>query len=494
VTELPIPVLAGAEPPEHWDDIEARQREHGEQAAPWLRSQRRPAIAKPDLDWSAFGFEPRWVGSDTAACVVALQPSIYAGHGADEFARFRQGAAGRCETALVISPIGDLDGESRDVRSVFGPPASSVTVGQTHTNVNGRLLGKEASVRLAADLGDADGDLARRLLSCSQALRWRSLSLSGAVLESINGRQQYPAEGALSPILETELGEPVVAVWVSPDYVERRYIVPVETPWPLLLDWLREQAVPEFVPEAMHRARRQLGTEVHLMSRAERAARSALGELEADYIARKKELEHQLEDVVAAASTIREGLLYGTGQRLVDAVSSVLKWAGITVVDLDEKLGGTKNADLLCTYRERSRLVEVKSAGGSAPERAYQDLVRHLREWPSLPESVPVDGGALILNHEHRSAPGDRTRRPYSRPEFLAAQAEPVIPTLSLFDAWREEDPETIRRLLFVSTFESIDEAPSREVSRGESGTPGRPETGSSRQFRWGRKWLSGST
>lgn len=479
MTQLPIPVFAGSEPPAHWDDIEARQLEYGEDAAPWLQSQRRPAIARPDLDWSARGFEPRWVGSDTAACVVALEPSI-----SDDFTRFRRGAASRGEIALVVSAIGDLEEESRDVRNVFGPPVASVAVGQTYTNVSGRLLGKGPTIRLAEGLTGADGDLARRLLTCNPALRWRSLSLVGATVESVDGCREYPAEGAITPILETELGEPVVAAWVSQDGIERRYIVPLETPWPLLLDWLREQALPEFVPGAMRRARRQLGTDVHLMSRAERAARSALADLEADYIARKEELEHQLKEVEAAASDIRDGLLYGTGQRLVDAVRSVLEWAGITVVDLDETLGGTKNADLLCTYGTHSRLIEVKSSVGNAPERNYQDLVRHLREWPSLPGSVPIDGGALILNHEHRSLPGDRSSQPYRRPEFLAAQTEPVIPTLRLFDAWREEDMGAARRLLFGSAPNEIDLAP---LPKGSEITASH-EKGHRGRFRLGRK------
>jgi hypothetical protein len=76
------------------------------------------------------------------------------------------------------------------------------------------------------------------------------------VLETYNGRVQHPVEGTLSPILETELGEPVVAVWVSPDEVERRYLVPGETPWPLLLQWLLEQGLPEFVLGVVRRARR----------------------------------------------------------------------------------------------------------------------------------------------------------------------------------------------------------------------------------------------
>ena len=79
MTQLPIPVHVGSEPFDHWDDIEARQRQFGEEAASWLQEQRRPAIASPTLDWAALGFEPRGVGFDTADCAVALQPSVYSG-------------------------------------------------------------------------------------------------------------------------------------------------------------------------------------------------------------------------------------------------------------------------------------------------------------------------------------------------------------------------------------------------------------------------------
>lgn len=176
------------------------------------------------------------------------------------------------------------------------------------------------------------------------------------------------------------------------------------------------------------------------MTRRERRAREALVELETDYVTHRSALERDLKDAQAAASAVREGLLYGTGKQLVHAVRSVLESADVAVVDLDEKLGGTKNADLLCTYGGRSRLLEVKSASASAPERADQDLLRHLREWSHLPDSVPVEGGALVLNHELRTVPLERSPRPYGLPEFLAAQTEPVISTLELFAAWRAED------------------------------------------------------
>lgn len=449
MTQPPIPVHVGSEPPESWDDIEARQREFGEDASPWLQRKHRPAVARATLDWSALGFEPRWVGFDTADCVAALQPSIFTGQGADEFDRFRLGAESRGEIALVISPIGDPDGEPR---SVLARHDDSVRLWRVDTSISSRPLGRGARVRAAADLGGADRQLALRMLSCDPAPLWRSLSLHGVTYEAAySGQIQHPAQGTLVHVVETDLGEPVVAAWVSPDGVERRYVVPAETPWPLLLQWLMEQALPELVPGAMRRARRQLATDQALMTRRERSVRAALAELEAEYAARRRELERELEEAEMAASAVREGLLYGTGKQLADTVRLVLEWAGVTVADLDDQLGGTKNADLLCSYGGRSRIVEVKSATGNAPERAYEDLVRHLREWDKLPGSTPVEGGALVLNHQLRAVPHERSAKLYNRPEFLAAQTEPVITTRDLLEAWREEDAGAIRQLLFGS-------------------------------------------
>lgn len=462
MSQLPIPVHVGSEPPTAWDDTEARQKELGEDAAPWLQKQRRPAIARPELDLEGLGFEPRWVGFDTADCAAALQPSIYSGKGADEFNRFRQGAESRGEMALVISTIGQV--EDSDTWSVFGP-SDSLYLGGVESRINGRPLGTGARVRAADGLGDADGLLALRLLSCSPAPSWWTLSLDGVTMEAYNGPVHYPAQGTLEPIIETELGEPVVAAWVSPDGVERRYVVPFETPWPVLLKWLLEQGLPEFVPGAVRRARRQLASDTHTMTRREREARAALADLEADYAARRADLERQIEESQDAATAVREGLLYGTGGVLADAVRAVLEAADVKVVDLDDKLGGTKSADLLCSHGGRARLVEVKSASGSAPERAYEDLVRHLREWVDLPGSTLVDGGALVISHQLRLVPQERNPRAYGRPEFLASQTEPVITTLALFDAWREEDAQAVRRLLFGDADPSTSESPKEQAS-----------------------------
>jgi hypothetical protein len=83
-----------------------------------------------------------------------------------------------------------------------------------------------------------------------------------------------------------------------------------------------------------------------------------------------------------------------------------------------------------------------------------------------------------VLNHQHRDVPQERNPRPYRRPEFLAAQTEPVITTLALFEAWREKDAEAVRRLLFgdvdspagKSTLPTEGASPSVAVAAGYAG------------------------
>src|SRR5260221_714854 len=84
-----------------------------------------------------------------------------------------------------------------------------------------------------------------------------------------------------------------------------------QTPRPVLLRWLVEQALPEYVPGAMRRSRRHLATDYALMTRRERAAHAALADLEADYAARRADLTRELENAQQAASALRDGLLYG---------------------------------------------------------------------------------------------------------------------------------------------------------------------------------------
>lgn len=245
------------------------------------------------------------------------------------------------------------------------------------------------------------------------------------------------------------MGEPVVAVWLSPDGVDRHYIVPMEVPWSLLLRWLTEQALSELAPGVLRRARRGLEDDPSLMTERERHLRAQLRELEARQRVERDAIERALELETTSASQLRHDLLYGSGKALVAAVRQVFEFAGVSVTDLDELLGGGVNADLLCRFGHHSRLVEVRSASGNASERSYQDMIRHLREWPSLSLSSPIDGGALIISHQTRAHPSLRPPAPYERTEFLAAVTEPIVTALDLFRAWSADDPPAIRSLLF---------------------------------------------
>jgi hypothetical protein len=215
--------------------------------------------------------------------------------------------------------------------------------------------------------------------------------------------------------LETELGEPVVAVWVSPDEVERRYFVPGETSWPLLLQWLLAQGLPELVPGVMRRAMRHLATDQTLMTHRERDVRSALTKLEADYVAGRGELERQLEEAQGAASAVREGLLYGTGRQLVGAVQTVLGSAGITVVDLDEKLGDAKNADLLCTHgvRVETSLVPAVTAGDpDLVESLVTNLIDNAIKYNLTGGHIQLSTTTAAGSRASRSLTPDRWSRP----------------------------------------------------------------------------------
>ena len=138
--------------------------------------------------------------------------------------------------------------------------------------------------------------------------------------------------------------------------------------------------------------------------------------------------------------------IYGTGSELVDAVATVLTAAGLTVSDLDELLGDTSSADLLVSIGSNRRLVEVKSAGGNAGEKLVVALDRHLQTWPAIRPSEPVSGGVLVVNHQHKLDPSERSAEVFSRTEFVATLTVTVLSSRQLFDWWRVSDWESVRR------------------------------------------------
>jgi hypothetical protein len=397
------------------------------------------------FDWPSHGLTPRWLDMESSDCAAALEPSIFHNRGGAELTRFLEGAQARGEVAVMISTIGDV-GDDR-TRSPFGGDDASILLPGMGGQLGGRRMPEGVRPTLAEGLSAAERDLGLRLLQRADDAPWWSLSLHGMSLESAIGpSERREASGRLAPILLDGLGQPVVAVWISDAGDQRWYVVPGESSWNVLLDWLVKQALAEHVPGALRRARSPLALDPALQSVDETKARQALAELEDEYDRDRRRLQSELAQAAADAEPIRDGLLYGTGDTLEDAVAAVFTAAGFEVTRLDEALGDTASADLLVGYGGQRRLVEVKSASGAANEKLVAALYRHLDTWPQLKPGVPVDGGVLVVNHQHRLDPAERSTEVYARPEFIASLGVPVLSSRQLFDWWRTSDWAAIRK------------------------------------------------
>ena len=388
----------------------------------------------------------------TSDCAAALNPSIFHGHGADELQRFLAGAVSRHEPALVIATIGDAEDDFP--RSVLSPYDADVQLPGLRYSISGRRLPAGGRPTLAAGLSAADRDLGLRLLSRPSAAPWWTLTLSGHTAYPGAGGPPvtYEPDGELRAILVDALGDPVVAVWTPPAGDQRWYVIPDATGWNGVVDWLVQQALPAYVPDALRRARSPQLVDPDLQTQAELLARNALADMAVRHAEERARLESELQRAQAAAEEVRYGLLYGTGKELVDAVDAVLQNAGVATVNLDAELGGTKSADLLATFQQQRRLVEVKASSGATSEALVGDLQRHLATWPELRPQEPVDGGVLIVNHQHKLEPYQRAPQVYSRREFVAALTVPVLSTRALFDWWRVSDWSAIRRAVLGPT------------------------------------------
>jgi hypothetical protein len=382
---------------------------------------------------------------ETSDCAAALDPSIFHGHGADELDRFLAGAASRHETALVIARIGNVEDDSS--HSILSQSDISVRLPKLRGSISGHRLPAGSRPTLAAALDPADRDLGLRLLNRPSEAPWWALKLSRLTLLPGAGGPSitHTPEGELQPILVDALGDPVAAAWIPPTGDQRWYVIPDATGWNGLLDWLIHQALPAYVPNALRRARSAHFVDPALQTQAELLARRALDDMTARHADEQARLEDKLQGARAAAEEVRYGLLYGTGRQLVDAVDAVLADAGFMTVNLDEELGETKSADLIATLQRQRRLIEIKSTSGNASEALVGDLLRHLATWPELRPQEPVGGGVLIVNHQHKLEPYERSPQVYSRPEFVAALTVPIISTLTLFDWWRVSDWTSMR-------------------------------------------------
>ncbi|WP_395955144.1 hypothetical protein [Actinomadura sp. 3N508] len=412
------------------------------------------------------------MGRETSDCAAAFDPSISHGRGADEQNRFLDGARQRGEVALMVATIGvPTDSLGRPTVRGHGTGLNqSIHVSGIETSITSTKLPIGSEPRLVADLPEAERDLGKRLLSRPPE-GWWGLRLAGATLQPGAGGPAvtHEPEGTLVPILVDGLGVPVVAVWVSPEEDQRVYAVPYGTDPDTVLAWLVSQALSEYVPGALRRVRSPWLTDPSLQTTAESQARSALDELKARYAADLARLQGELDAATAEAEPIRYGLLYGTGATLEKATANVLRAAGFNVTDLDEELGRTASADLLVTYGTERRMIEVKAASGSASEKVADSLERHLSTWPELRPAEPINGpGVLVVNHQHRLHPDERTAEVFTRPEFVRALRVVVLSSRQLFDWWATADWEAIRAAVLGQT------APPSAANPATAGPTGR--------------------
>lgn len=440
---LPLEMLVGVHPPSHWVHIENLGEEHRlvAEARRWGREWARPAVASDSIDWSSLGVVPRFVGSESTACVAAMQPGCFHGGGADEFDRFLSAAARRDETALIVSTIGEP--EAPTVTSVFGRGDASILLPGGLGTIAGRRLPDGVVPELAEGLSAADRDLALRLQDAAHA--WWAIKLADTVSEGVSGREIHSPGGVLQPLLVNALGEVLAGVWVPAGGRDWRwYIVPDGTDWNILVAWAAERAAPEFVPGALHRARSVGLIDAELMTPAELTTLGALKAFEDQTALTRARLEGEVKAATDAASEARHDLLYGTGEALSNAVAVVLRSAGLHVEDLDMTFGGGRSSDLLVTSGGVNCLVEVKSASGRPSESMLDSLERHKRTWASLGRTEELHRSALVVNHQHNLAPLSRTERAYEREEFLDSLHHVVVPSLTLYCWWRDASDSAV--------------------------------------------------
>lgn len=466
-----IGVHVGTRPPADWDEIERKQKDLADTAAPWFLKQRRPSFADPAIEWAGFGFEPHWVGEESAACAIAIDPSQYASKGRFEYDRFLEGAKLRGDAAIVIATVEPE--ESGESTSAFGDPGVSVPIISDDCTVHGKRLGSKTDLLIADGLAGADKDLALRIRDTLRYLPLWALTLNGRYHSSVHWKQMIyeSPTGYLKPLIVTGLDEAVAAVWISDDGDQRVYVLPAGLSPAVLLAWADTYAISEFAPKASRAARRVTAFRADLPSLSESIAEKQLADFDSQAQAQRDELQASLDAAQSVGDRLRNGLLFETGSALVDAVKEVFESAGLTVTDLDGAFGRTASADLLVETDGRRLLVEVKSSSGNAQESQFRDLLAHLDTWPALSTTL-IEGGALIINHQHKRDPADRDPQPFPRREFRESHTEPMISTPWLLEAWRAEDWPRIRKTLFGTA--AAPSAQTRDTPRSRRRLPWR--------------------
>ncbi|THA57048.1 hypothetical protein E6P78_31655 [Streptomyces sp. A0958] len=441
---VPIPLHIVGEPPAPpAPDVIGTSAGAGRRPAPAVR----PGV----VDWVALGVEPRWKDQETGDCAAVLSPVRGPATGLDPYKRYAAGALQRGETALVVA----CTGAGKRSHNVFsGTVAPGIHLPDHYGRISANPRPSGVNPELADGLDHAEHDLGTRLLNRSPDTWFRLTYLmeSGSSRPGVARMWPPPGEGEqLRPILVDGLGAPVAGVWMPASGNARWFVVPHGTDQRLLVEWLVQHALPAYVPGALTRARSTLVRDPAFATGAEARLAETIAEEQRAHEQRQTELQQQLAALRAVADPLRDGLLFGTGRPLEDAVHDVLVAAGATVTRLDD-VYGTKSADLLAEYGGRRVLVEVKSANNRPPQSLPDKLLKHLNTWPGLTGAEPVDGGVLVVNHQIKFPPAQRDAEVYTDRAFADALTVPVIGSARLLGWWRREDWDAVRHAVFGDT------------------------------------------
>ncbi|WP_232838851.1 hypothetical protein [Streptomyces geranii] len=430
-----------------------------------------PAVRPGVVDWAALGVEPRWKGQETGDCAAVLSPVLGPATGLEPYKRYAAGARQRGETALVVA----CPGAGKRSHNVFsGTVAPGIHLPDHYGSISANPLPTGVSPQLADGLDHAEHDLGTRLLNRPPDTWFRLTHLKESGSSNPGAARMWPppGEGELRPILVDGRGDPVAGVWMPEGGGARWFVVPHGTDQRLLVEWLVQHALPAYVPGALTRARSTLLRDPAFATDAEAGLVETIAEEQRAHERRQTELQQQLAELRAVADPLRDGLVFGTGRALEDAVHEVLVAVGAAVTRLDEVFG-TKSADLLAEYGGCRVLVEVKSANNRPPHSLPDKLLKHLNTWPGLTGSEPVDGGVLVVNHQTKLPPAQRDAEVYTDRAFADALTVPVIGSACLFDWWRCEDWDAVRQAVFGDT--GVAQTPDIAVPDADPKASGRP-------------------
>jgi hypothetical protein len=391
-------------------------------------------LSLDDFNWPS-GIRPVWPGIDTSRCVAAVNPRQ--GEALD---RFLVGAEQRKETALLLIELGEPRLGTRRPRLYRGEEAADDFPAHL-ASVDWRRLPSGVSANLVDGLDGPERDLALRLRDRhGPDETWFAVDPPSAAPRPDNFA---PILGDFSELLIDDANEPTAGLWVPRDADARCYLFSYGCDWDLILRWLLDQAVPAYVPSAALRARvGEVADE--LLTSEERGIQVELADLEAEYGARRVDLDARRAVADARAQPIRNGLLYGRGDPLKGAVKEVLRDCGFEIEDLDYTFRRPASADLLATLKGRHWLVEVRYAGGAPGHAQVDDVRRHIRNWKSLGREEELEGGVFVVNHHGNDPPMERPPAPYQDRYFVAALECSVIGTPALYRWWANGDFDEI--------------------------------------------------